>query len=249
MLPKNFLVYGMLFAVCQSGLAGTMSQSHFDSAYHPYGVFTLGGDYMRPGRAQTVTLLPPFANYYTNYDDYASTASLGIGLGIESIKSNGYFWQLGISGYFNPEITSKGEVWQFTLPEYNNFLYSYETQYSRLVAAGKILGTIENTVHPYLSGEAGIALNRVSGYHETPLISEASPMSPYTNNMQSSFTWAVGAGIDVDLNVPVRLGIGYQFADLGKAVLGPSPAQVTRETLSINNSYSHQLRIQLTALI
>lgn len=53
----------------------------------------------------------------------------------------------------------------------------------------------------------------------------------------------------MDVNTTLRLGIGYQFVDLGKVSLGLSPAQATQEHLGISNLYDHQLRFQLTALI
>ncbi|MCL9684364.1 outer membrane protein [Legionella maioricensis] len=249
MSRKNYIACAVLLLVSESVLAKHLLKESTDLIFRPFGVFNVGADFIRSGRSQTVTLLPPFSNHYTNSDNYQSSGSLGGGLGIESFKSERLFWQLGVSAYFDSQVTNSGDVWQFGLPEFNNLTYSYQTQYSRIVASGKILSTVKQRIHPYLSGELGVGFNRVSGYHEIPLIPEVLPMSPFRSATQSSFTWGAGVGLDVDLNAPVRLGIGYQFADLGKASLGLSPAQLTNDTLHVSNSYTHQVRIQLTALI
>jgi opacity protein-like surface antigen len=118
-----------------------------------------------------------------------------------------------------------------------------------VVATGKLLSTVYERLHPYVSGELGAAFNAASSYHETPLIDEAVTIAPFSNRTQSSFAWGAGVGVDVDVNTNLRLGLGYQFVDLGKATLGLSPAQETHEHLGISNLYDHQLRFQLTALI
>ena len=66
---------------------------------------------------------------------------------------------------------------------------------------------------------------------------------------QNSFSWGVGVGIDARLNRHIRAGIGYEFSDLGKASLGPTPAALTTQTLSLAHIYANQLRIQFSFLI
>lgn len=74
-------------------------------------------------------------------------------------------------------------------------------------------------------------------------------MAPFTNHIQTSFAWGVGTGVDMDINANLRVGVGYQFVDFGKAQLGVSPAQQTSETLHVCDLYSQQVRFQVTALI
>lgn len=146
-------------------------------------------------------------------------------------------------------MTASGSIWQFGLPDYENYKYSYQIQSSRVVATGKLLSTYHQKYHPYVSGELGASFNRAVGYNETPLIEEADSMEPFTSRTKSSLSWGIGVGVDVDVRTGLRLGVGYQFADLGKASLGQSLTQETHQTLSINHLYDNQVRIQLTALI
>lgn len=233
-------------ASCNSKLSTSCC---LNSNLHPFALLAVGADFIRTGESKSITLLPPFSNYYTNHSSYPGSASLGIGGGIEGIYSERFFWQLGASGMFNATVTRWGEVWQMGLPEFNNFQYRYNIQSSRVVAIGKLLSTIYKHYHPYLSGELGAAFNASRSYQETPLIEEAVLIAPFSNHRQSSVAWGIGIGIDWDLNPIARLGLGYQFVNLGKARLGLSPAQTTQEHLSISNLYDHQLRVQLTALI
>ncbi|MDR3502754.1 MAG: hypothetical protein P4L79_09245 [Legionella sp.] len=244
------LVLGLLMLTGYAqGFAGTMATQTKNLAYRPYAVFTAAADFTRTGHAQTLTLLPPFTNYYTKHSSYASSADLGLGGGIEGHAFSFLSWQAGISGYWNTPLTRQGDVWQFSLPEFNNFHYHYKIQSSRIMAVAKLLTTYRERIHPYISGELGAAFNRSRSYYETPLIEEAVAMAPFSSHTQSSFSWGVGAGIDVDVWTHLRLGLGYQFADLGHAKLGLSPAEETKQTLNNSNLYTHQARFQLTAML
>ncbi|WP_298626510.1 hypothetical protein [uncultured Legionella sp.] len=249
-LSRFVLLGSSLFCLSHLGhTGGDGVSSRVHSDLRPFVGFTLGADFIRTGHAQTLSLLPPFSNHYTKNSSYQSSGLVGLGLGVERGATEQLSWQLGLSGYFNTEVKSQGHVWLFALPAFDNFIYDYRIQSKRVMATGKVLGTVKQTLHPYVSGELGAGFNRASAYKETPLISEAAPMTPFSRRTQTSFAWGVGGGIDVDLNAGLRLGIGYQFADLGKASLGRSPAQRTEQTLRVPHLYSQELRFQLTAFI
>lgn len=248
---SGFLLLGsILVCVSHQGYAGdNLVSSTVDSDLRSFVGFTLGAEFTRTGQTQTLSLLPPFLNHYTNNTSYQSSGLLGFGLGMERGLTEQLSWQLGLSGYFNTEVSSKGHVWQFALPEFDNFLYDYHMQSNRLMATGKLLGTVKQTIHPYVSGELGAGFNRASSYRETPLIEGVVPMAPFMSHTQTSLAWGLGAGVDVGINEKLRLGIGYQFANLGKASLGLSPAQFTQQTLRLPHLYSQEVRFQLTAFI
>ena len=248
---SGFLLLGSsLVCVSQLGYAGgNLVSSSVDSGLRSFVGFTLGAEFTRTGHTQTLSLLPPFSNHYTSSTSYQSSALLGLGMGLERRLAEQLSWQLGLSGYFNTEMRSKGHVWQFALPEFDNFIYDYRIQSKRLMATGKLLGTVKQTIHPYVSGELGAGFNRASSYRETPLAFEEVPMAPFSDRTQTSFAWGVGVGVDVDINTGLRLGLGYQFADLGKASLGRSPAQLSQQTFRLPHLYSQEVRFQLTAFI
>lgn len=253
MVSKKYMVYGLALLFSSTDYASQpvsiKEQSAYLSTLRSFAAFTLGADFLRTGRAQTLSLVPPFNNYYTANESFKSSGNLGLTAGAEQRWTDTLSWQLGLSGYFNSEVNTTGHVWQFALPEYDNFTYHYRIQSKRLLASGKLLGTVKQALHPYVSAELGAAFNRASSYDEIALIEEMVPMAPFSNHTKTSLAWGVGAGLDVNINPAFRLGAGYQFADLGKVKLGRSPAQLTQQTLGLPHLYSHQLRFQLTAFI
>lgn len=248
---SGFLLVGACLGYTshQGYAGGDLVSSRVDSEPHSFVGLTLGAEFIRMGHPQTLSLIPPFLNHYTNTKSYQSSALLGVGLGMERGLTKELFWQLGLSGYFNTAVSNTGRVWQFALPEFDNFIYDYHIKSNRLMATGKLLSTIKQSIHPFVSGELGAGFNRASSYRETPLISEAVPMAPFMNHTQTSLAWGAGAGIDVDINTGLRLGLGYQFANLGKASFSPSIAQSTQQTLQLAHLYSQEVRLQLTAFI
>lgn len=231
--------------------AGTLGDHKLNNfASNPiYMQISANFDWIRMNKSQDLVLLAPFHNTYTGNQNYKLSGGLGLGFGLEREAHTNLLWQLGLAGYFNTAVQAQGMVWQFGLPDFENFRYSYQVQSSRIVAAGKLLGSYQQKYHPYVSGELGSAFNRASSYVEIPLIESQAPMSPFRNNTHASFSWGVGLGVDVDLRSNLRLGAGYQFSDLGRVTLGQSPAQETAEALSIAHLYDNQIRVQLTALI
>jgi opacity protein-like surface antigen len=212
---------------------------------------TAGPDFVNPGQAQTLTLLPPFQNHYTKANSSQTVADVGGFVGVERVLTEKLSAQLGVSGYWDSSMTVKGDVWQFALPDFDDLSYTYRIHHARVMAATKLLTTLAqySSLHPYVSGELGAAFNQASGYQETPLEVGAIATPPFSNHSQTSFAWGVGAGVDYNLNQQIRLGVGYQFTDLGAASLGQTTAQTTMQSLNLSHLYANQLRFQLTILV
>lgn len=244
---------GLLALSIQASQAGTMGdivlQSH--ATYLPLATFTIGPDFVQKGQAQTLSLLPPFQNHYTNTNGTSTVADVGGFVGVERFFSDKLGVQLGVSGYVNTQISPQGHVWLFASPEFDTLSYAYNIHHTRVMAEGKFLTSISayQSIHPYVSWGLGAAFNQAQNYQETPLIAGAVPTPPFTNDTQTSFTWGVGAGFDYILSAHTRLGIGYQFTDLGSVSLGPTPAATTNQTLSFSHLYTNQLRFQFTLLV
>ena len=218
-----------------------------NKGYMPLITLTVGPDFVNAGRAQTLTLLPPFQNHYTSTNNSQTVVDGGFFLGVERslFLSNAQF---GLSGYVDSTLSPKGHVWQFGLPKFDNFTYGYHIDSVRVMFTNKLLTALSGhpTIHPYLSWEIGAAFNRASSYQETPITPLAIPLIPFSNHSQSTFAWGAGLGIDYTLNQHVRAGVGYQFANLGSASLGATTVATTIQTLSVSHVYTNQLRFQLT---
>lgn len=212
---------------------------------------TAGPDFVQNGREQTLSLLPPFQNHYTNTEHLSSVADGGVFVGVERAVSDKWRAQLGLAGYVDAQMSPEGHVWLFACPESDTLGYAYTIHHTRIVAEGKFLTTIPQyqQFNPYVSWGLGAAFNRASNYLESPLIPNAIPTLPFANHMTTSVTWGVGAGVDYSINPNLRLGAGYQFADLGAVSLGSTKAATTAETLNFSHLLTNQLRLQLTFLM
>ena len=219
--------------------------------YQPLVTISVGPDFVRAGRAQTLTLLPPFQNHYTNSNPAMTVANGGVFVGVERALNERLWIQLGVSGYKDSHLNLEGDVWRFASPEFDVLGYSYQVQHTRVMVEGKVLTRWrqDETLHPYLSWGLGAAFNDANTYEETSLVPGVSPTFAFKNNMQTSFTWAIGAGADYIVNPDLRLGMGYQFADLGSASLGTTPAAATSNTLNFPHIYASQVRFQCTLLL
>ena len=241
-----------LAASLQAGDPSSVSQTLFNlEEYRALATVTLGPDFIQRGQSQTLTLLPPFQNHYTTDSPTEVVFDGGLFLGAERALTSRFSAQLGIAGYGDTAFSSRGDVWQFALPKFNDRSYTYQVQHSRVMLAAKVLGALpqHEAVRPYVSLELGAAFNRASAYQERDLVPGALPMSIFSNHSQTSFSYGVGLGVDYTINPHIRLGIGYQFSDLGSAALGLTAAETTTETLGMSHLYTNQLRFQLTYLV
>lgn len=73
----------------------------------------------------------------------------------------------------------------------------------------------------------------------------------YYDNTQSSFSYAIGTGIDFALDKHFRLGIGYRFTDFGQSTLGQGRINAISVTgaLSQNHLYANELLGQVTYIL
>jgi opacity protein-like surface antigen len=221
------------------------------SSYQPVVTFTVGPDFVNAGQAQSLSLRPPFENYYTKTNESNTVAEAGAFLGVERTLTAHFATQIGVSGYIDSQIPIQGHVWQFGVPEFDNLTYSYDIQNIRVMLTGKLLGHLTNyqALQPYFSWEVGAAFNQARGYQESSFTPDVLPMTPFANHRETAFSYGVGVGVDYSINTHLRAGMGYQFADLGSASLGLTPVETTTQTLQIAHIYTNQLRFQLTFLI
>lgn len=246
---NTLVAIGLLSISTQASIAGTLGEIN-QRLYQPLATFTIGPDFVQKGRTQTLSLLPPFQNHYTNTNSATTVVDAGAFIGIERVFTDRLWVQLGVSGYVDEQISPQGQVWLFASPEFNTLAYGYNIHHTRVMAEGKFLTSFGSyqAVHPYVSWGLGAAFNQAQNYRERALIAGAVPTAPFANNSRTSFTWDVGVGVDYTFSSHVRLGAGYQFIDLGSVSLGPTPAATTRQTLSLPHLYTNQLRFQISFL-
>jgi opacity protein-like surface antigen len=222
--------------------------SKMQQTYHPLVTVSVGPNYINQPSAQSLMLYPPFYNHYTVTSKNTRTVDSGLFVGVEYLMNERFNAQLGLSGYFNSSFNVKGHIWQFALPIFDNSRYHYNVHHERFMLEGKILSQLAQlpSLHPYISGQIGMAKNKARSYQEEVFVAQELAILPFANHSKTSCAYGLGLGIDYELNQKIRLGMGYQFVNLGSASLGLTPAELTSETPHLSHIYANQLRFQLT---
>lgn len=131
--------------------------------------------------------------------------------------------------------------------------YHYRLTGRQLLLTAKGLTTVKKIFHPYIMLGMGPAFNTMYDYDFTTNESGSLNATPaFSDNTQASFSYAAGLGMDSDVNEHVRLGIGYQFSDLGNTSLVDgkihvgSAALAAPFTLTLPHVYVNQVNVQLS---
>ena len=132
----------------------------------------------------------------------------------------------------------------------DTYAYQYDVLTRQLLLEGKLLYTLSDYFHPYLLAGLGVSSNKAAHY-ETDVSPFLTFTRMYADNRTTSFGYALGAGVDVDVFPQIRIGVGYRFAGLGKVSLGDAIIDTTfvGGTLSQSNLSSNQFLAQLTWMI
>jgi opacity protein-like surface antigen len=190
-----------------------------------------------------------FYNYIAN--DSTQTATLFHGLlGIEKPLSPLWIFQTDVHYLQTSSFSVDGNFTQGSdLQSSNSYGYSYDVLTRQLLLEGKLLYTIKKRFHPYVMAGLGASFNKAYNYSTTAQPSALTPM--YADNTTSSFSYALGAGFDTNLNSHLRLGLGYRFTDLGKIALGAASigTGTVSGSLSQSNVYANEILGQLTWII
>jgi opacity protein-like surface antigen len=78
-----------------------------------------------------------------------------------------------------------------------------------------------------------------------PLLYEIVEDPSFQSKTITSFSYTVGLGIQRVINPHWSIGVGYELADFGRSVLGPTPVQTGTQGLILNHLYTNQLQFSL----
>jgi len=219
-------------------------------AVRPIATLSIGGDYENtPSNSKNIVLLSPFFNsYLSGGHDWKTVA--GLFMGGEFSLLSCFLGQLGLSYYQNQPYTLKGSVYEFGSPSFNNLAFQYSVKSQRIMLDSKFLTTYRQRFHPFITLGAGEAINRSYDYVEIPVdTTGVSTAQPFQSHTCHSFTYALGFGLDVDIDQHFRGGVAYRFVDLGATGLGPSPSQVSSQTINYSHLRVSQFLAQISYLL
>ena len=100
------------------------------------------------------------------------------------------------------------------------------------------------------------AFNAASQYQATTTETGSINLTPgFSNQSQSSFSWVLGLGVDMQVNNNIRVGLGYRYSNFGSSSF--SNGAVTYNDyqspvsfgLSASNNYVNQLIARISYIV
>ncbi|MBV8803107.1 MAG: outer membrane beta-barrel protein [Gammaproteobacteria bacterium] len=136
--------------------------------------------------------------------------------------------------YINNDIS--GSIEQFSLPEFTNYNYRMKYSADLLTLNGKFDLIEYERVMPYVSGGAGIIINSLYDYSESPTANVTPRISPgYTTNNSTHMALTLGAGLDYILTENYWLTLGYEHVFQGSIKSGSGQSTWSNTSLHFGN--------------
>jgi opacity protein-like surface antigen len=183
-----------------------------------------GADYAKVGgKTVDIKLADTFALpfQYVPEDKWHSTGMWSGLLGIEfPFLNEDLRWQSGVAYYETGHFEVEGDVLWYSEPALDNEEYSYKVKNQRILWENKWLGELDEDVFLYFLFGMGASINKTSDYQENNKSDPDIYINPsFGDETTTSFTYTFGVGLEVPIFEAWRLGVGYQYSDLGEVQL------------------------------
>lgn len=214
----------------------------------------IGGQQSTPVSSTTVRngigVEPPFdLDVYSTHDS-DQTVMFGVQAGRRWALDYQWFsaLSLGVQYQVFPSHV-KGQVIQFSLPEFTNYNFKWRMN-SNLALVNAKLNLMEyKRFSPYINGGVGALFNTYEHYTETALPGVTARISPsYQGKGNTRFTYILGAGMDYQFSPEFIASAGYQFTDLGVVSTGSGTETWSGQSLNFGDHQSNAFLFGLTYL-
>lgn len=207
---------------------------------------SVGPGWESGGQTQTLNLTPDIIKTYTANK---STNTLPVGelfLGMKHSLPKQLEGQIGLAFVAAGNATLSGDIWDDADPAFNNYTYKYKVRHMALALKGKLFGHWNLPVMPWISAALGVGFNEAYGFSNTPTIYEAIASPNFTSHTNTAFTYAVGIGVERQINPHWQIGAGYEFSDWGSSQLGSASGESVNQGLSLSHLYTNSILFNLT---
>lgn len=249
-----FLVLIILSALSENLYAFSIPNWFSDQPIHPVLALAAGNAYtLNIGESKNFPIQNPLTSefyFYSANKQTQPTFFWDMFVGGEWLYRAPWSIQAGLDYNQSSQLTSKGMFTQGAdIISEDFYTYQYDIVTRQLLLQGKMLYTYKERFHPYVLAGVGASFNTACHY-STNVPLTLTFTRQYASHTSSSFSYALGLGVDADLTDHLRLGVGYRFTDLGQAQLGNAIINVTSVpgTLSQSHLYTNEVLVQLSAL-
>lgn len=243
--------------IIASVVASTLVYSHslyafsFGKNWHPIGALSLGVSTVSLGESQNFPIRNPETDEFYRYAANSSNQSSWLGdvfLGLEK-HCYPWYWQVGIGYSQASSFTGTGSTFVQGADQLsaNTYRYQYSVISRQFLLETKLLYSIKESYHPFIFLGVGASFNDAYNF-KTNVPPFLTFTRHYGKNIDTSFSYALGLGIDVDVNRCVRAGLSYRFVDLGRVKFGDATIdnQPVVGTISQSNFYANEVLATLT---
>lgn len=205
------------------------------------------------GESQTFPIQNVVTDERYHYSPHQATQTSGLidaFIGAEWCLYPKWLAEVGVGYNQAAPFSAKGSFSQGADPGSTDvYAYHYGVLVRQLLVEGKLLYTVKERFHPYVFGGLGASFNKAYNYYTTVPPFLAFTRS-YQDNSVTSFSYALGVGIEGDMTKQLRLGVGYRWTDLGQVKLGQAHINTLAVSGSLSQShlYTNEWLAQLTYL-
>ena len=171
-------------------------------------------------------LPPPAYNYYTHNAKTSTLANGEIFFGLQRMINPILTGELGLGVAGTSNAIVEGFINVNGTPA--AYAYQYQVNHVRIELKGKLIATFSPLVQPYVSGSFGAGWNHSHDFISTPSNPVLFPQFWLATATTVAFPYTLGAGIQTKFTPNWQVGIGYEFADLGKSFLGGDGVNLTK---------------------
>lgn len=196
--------------------------------------------------SNTSLVISPFETDSTRVNSISTNGAWKAGVGYylleDTLSQRAYLNHLLLeANVYQTYTTLSGNVWQFQLPEFNNYSFRAPITSTRLMLDVKPSLFTWSRVSPYAILGVGATWNSVS-YHETIKAPDVSPDSALSlsNNTTRQVAWDVGAGLSVSITDYLSATAEYIYTFLGHG----SPANRPGNNIRLAAAPSFSLQTQ-----
>ena len=252
---KKVLISGLFSCLSINAFAyGDLVDAEMPMVYSS--IITISGGPAWTSPSQLVYLYPstPFPfQLVDQYNPNSPTSSIVSGeifFGLQTLLTPNMTGELGLGIAGATDAIVSGFVTR-EFP-FNTFVnvgtYRYKLDHGRIDLKGKLIASSCRFAQPYISGSVGAGLNQSHDFRATTTRPFIYPVPWYADNSVLAFSYTLGLGLQKKLTPNWQVGIGYEFADLGRSYLGYDFSTTLINGPYLSHFYTNELLFSLSYL-
>ena len=187
---------------------------------HPQ--LTVAGGFLQSNTNDTHLVISPYETDSLKVHGGSNSAvlwQLGVGYSLfaEQLRQRTFFNNLLVEFniYGSGDTTIKGDVWQYQLPQFNNYSFHASAHSTRFMLDVKPQFSVSKTIELYPIVGLGVSDDAIS-YSETVTGVGVDPNSALSLGRHSSANFAYDLGVGVSMDINAHLGASLEYLYMGE---------------------------------